>query len=81
MPLDPDIARLIDEIGKDPSFPRPTETDLAGARASHEHDAAHFAAPSVRAKVAAIEPLTLARPPSSSPSTTGSHPKTRGLPR
>jgi acetyl esterase len=62
MPLDPDIARLIDEIGKDPSFPRPTETDLAGARASHEHDAAHFAAPSVRAKVAAIEPRTLPGP-------------------
>lgn len=62
MPLDPDIARLIDEIGKDPSFPRPTETDLAGARASHEHDAAHFAAPGVRAEVAAIEPLTLPGP-------------------
>jgi acetyl esterase len=62
MPLDPDIARLIDEIGKDPSFPRPTETDLAGARASHEHDAAHFAAPGVRSKVAAIEPLTLPGP-------------------
>jgi acetyl esterase len=62
MPLDPDIAQLIDEIGQDPSFPRPTETDLAGARASHEHDAAHFAAPSVRAKVAAIEPRTLPGP-------------------
>ena len=62
MALDPDIARLIDEIGQDPSFPRPTETDLAGARASHEHDAAHFAPRAVRAEVAAVEPVTLPGP-------------------
>lgn len=62
MPLDADIARLISEIGEDPSFPRPTETDLAGARASHEHDAAHFAAPALRASVASVEPVTLPGP-------------------
>jgi acetyl esterase len=62
MPLDSDIAQLIDEIGKDPSSPRPTETDLAGARASHEHDAANFAPPGLRARVAAVERLTLAGP-------------------
>lgn len=62
MPLDPDIAELIDEIGSNPSFPRPTETDLAGARASHEHDAAHFTAPDLRARVAAVYPVTLPGP-------------------
>jgi acetyl esterase len=62
MPLDADVARLITEIASDPSSPRPTETDLAGARASHEHDAAHFAAPSLRARVAAVEPVTLPGP-------------------
>ena len=62
MPLDADIARLISEIGKDPSSPRPTETDLAGARASHEHDAAQFAAPALRAVVGSVEPVTLPGP-------------------
>jgi acetyl esterase len=62
MPLDPDIARLIEDTGKDPSSPRPTETDLRGARASHEHDAACFAPPGLRARVAAIESATLPGP-------------------
>ena len=62
MPLDRDIARLIDEFGQDPSSARPTQTDVAGARASHEYDAAHFAAPDVRADVADMEPVTLPGP-------------------
>ena len=62
MPLDRDIERLIDEFGQDPSSARPTQTDVAGARASHEYDAAHFAAPEVRAEVADIEPVTLPGP-------------------
>jgi len=62
MPLDPDIARLLKHISEDPFSPRPAETDLAGARASHEHDAALFTPLESRAQVRAVEAVGLPGP-------------------
>ena len=55
MPLAPEIAAILAQLAADETSQRPTETDLAGARASHEHDAAAFSPPRTRAEVGAVE--------------------------
>ena len=45
----------------DQSYVRPTETDIAGARRSHEHDAARFTPPERRAPVADVLDVDLSR--------------------
>ena len=62
MPLAPEIAAILAQLADDETSQRPTETDLAGARASHEHDAAEFSPPRIRAEVAAIETTRLPGP-------------------
>jgi acetyl esterase len=64
MPLDRDLSALLTTMAHDQSYVRPTETDVAGARQSHEHDAARFTPPSRRASVAEVRNLELAGPAS-----------------
>jgi len=59
MPLDPTLADLLTTMGNDQSYVRPTETDLDGARRSHEEDAARFTPPTRRASVASIREVQL----------------------
>jgi acetyl esterase len=51
VPLDGQIRELLTRIADDPSFKRPTATDLAGARAAHEQDALRFTPPNQRSAV------------------------------
>jgi acetyl esterase len=62
MPLEPQIARLLDDERTRRFSPRPTETDLAGARASHENDAARFTPPELRDVVGSVEERVIAGP-------------------
>jgi acetyl esterase/lipase len=59
MPLDRDLSALLNTMARDRSYVRPTETDVAGARESHEHDAAHFTPPARRASVADVRQIDL----------------------
>jgi len=59
MPLDPTLADLLAEMATNQSYVRPTETDLAGARRSHEEDAARFTPPTRRASVANVREVEL----------------------
>jgi acetyl esterase len=59
MPLDPTLANLLAEMATDQSYVRPTETDLAGARRSHEDDAARFTPATRRASVANVREVEL----------------------
>jgi len=54
MPLDPALANLLQAMAADPSFTRPTETDIAGARRSHEADALRFTPPDQRSAIADV---------------------------
>jgi acetyl esterase len=59
--LDPTLTRLLATMSGDQSYVRPTETDIAGARRSHEHDAARFTPPERRAPVADVRDIDLSR--------------------
>jgi len=50
MPLDPALADLLDKMATSASYVRPADTDLAGARQSHEADASRFTPPGQRAR-------------------------------
>ena len=52
MSLDTALANLLASMTVDPSFTRPTETDVAGARRSHEADALRFTPPEQRSSIA-----------------------------
>ena len=54
MPLDPALADLLDTMAASASYVRPADTDLAGARRSHEADASRFTPPGRRAAVAGV---------------------------
>jgi acetyl esterase len=54
MPLDPALADLLDKMTTNASFVRPADTDLAGARQSHEADVLRFTPPERRAAVASV---------------------------
>jgi acetyl esterase len=62
MPLDPELAHLLGEMATDPSYVRPKETDLMGARQSHEADAKRFTPPDLRASVAGVSDVDIAGP-------------------
>jgi len=59
MPVDPALADLLASMATDQSYVRPTETDLEGARQSHERDAARFTPLAERAPVAKIRDIEL----------------------
>src|SRR3954453_18465230 len=59
MPLDCDLSALLTTMTHDESYVRPTETDVGGARQSHEQDAARFTPPTHRAPVAAVQSLDI----------------------
>ena len=59
MPLDPALANLLATMDVDPSFTRPTETDIAGARRSHEADALRFTTPDQRSSIADVRDLDI----------------------
>jgi acetyl esterase len=59
MPLDHTLADLLSTMATDQSYVRPTETDLTGARRSHEADAARFTPPARRAAVASVRQVEL----------------------
>jgi len=62
MPLDPALADLLDKMATSASYVRPGDTDLAGARQSHEADASRFTPPGQRAAVADVRDTHLATP-------------------
>jgi len=64
MALDSDLTALLTTMAADQSYVRPTETDVNGARRSHEHDAARFTPPDRRASVTDIRNLELPGPAS-----------------
>jgi hypothetical protein len=57
MSLDPALAALLARLAADVAAVRPTDTDLAGARRSHERDALRFTRPSsaTRSRTSASE--------------------------
>jgi acetyl esterase/lipase len=55
MPLDPALADLLDKMTTSTSYVRPADTDLTGARQSHEADARRFTPPAQRATVADVQ--------------------------
>lgn len=59
MALDHTLTDLLATMSGDQSYVRPTETDIAGARRSHEHDAARFTPPERRAPVADVRDVDL----------------------
>ena len=62
MPLDPALADLLDKMTASASYVRPADTDLAGARQSHEADARRFTPPGQRAAVAGVRDTHIATP-------------------
>jgi acetyl esterase len=62
MPLDPALADLLDKMATSASYVRPADTDLAGARQSHEADASRFTPPGQRAAVADVRDTYIAAP-------------------
>jgi acetyl esterase len=62
MPLDPTISELLAAMAADQSYVRPTETDIAGARRSHEHDAERFTPRERRAEAADVREVDLSDP-------------------
>jgi hypothetical protein len=62
MPLDPELASLLDEMAADPSRVAPTETDVMGARQTHEADAERFTPADLRAFVASVSDIDVAGP-------------------
>ena len=60
MPLDPALADLLDKMAASASYVRPADTDLAGARQSHEADASRFTPPGQRAAVADVRDTHIA---------------------
>ena len=62
MPLDPALADLLDTMAASASYVRPADTDLAGARQSHEADASRFTPPGRRAAVADVRDTHVAAP-------------------
>jgi len=62
MPLDPALADLLDKMAASASYVRPADTDLAGARQSHEADASRFTPPGQRAAVADVRDTHIAAP-------------------
>jgi len=59
MPPDPALADLLATMAVDSSFTRPTATDIAGARISHEADALRFTPPEERSSVADVREVDL----------------------
>jgi len=59
MPPDPALADLLETMAGDSSFTRPTETDIAGARISHEADALRFTPREKRSSVADVSEVDL----------------------
>lgn len=59
MPLDLDLSALLTTMNGDQSYVRPTETDVAGARRSHERDATRFTPPALRASITDVRQLDL----------------------
>lgn len=59
MKLDDDLTTLLAGMSEDPAFVRPTATDLAGARASHERDALRFTPLDARAAVGDVHEIEL----------------------
>jgi acetyl esterase len=62
MPLDPALAGLLDTMAASAAFVRPADTDLAGARQSHEADARRFTPPGQRAAVAGVQDTRIPGP-------------------
>jgi acetyl esterase len=62
MPLDPALADLLDTMAASASYVRPADTNLAGARQSHEADASRFTPPGQRAAVADVRDTHVATP-------------------
>jgi acetyl esterase len=62
MSLDPALADLLDKMATSASYVRPADTDLAGARRSHEADARRFTPPGQRAAVADVRDTRIAAP-------------------
>src|SRR6185312_6289309 len=62
MPLDPALAGLLDTMSASASYVRPADTDLAGARQSHEADARRFTPPGQRAAVAGVRETNIVTP-------------------
>ena len=62
MPLDPALADLLDKMTTSTSYVRPADTDLAGARQSHEADARRFTPPGQRAAVAGVRETNIVTP-------------------
>src|SRR4051794_40450094 len=54
MPLDPALAQLLAGLAADEAVVRPTDTDVAGARRSHERDTRRFTPPEQRDAVARV---------------------------
>jgi acetyl esterase len=62
MPLDPALADLLGKMTASASYVRPADTDLAGARRTHEADASRFTPPGQRAAVAGVRDTRIATP-------------------
>ena len=62
MPLDPALADLLAAMTTSASYTRPADTDLAGARQSHEADVIRFTPPGQRAAVADVRDTRIATP-------------------
>ena len=62
MPLDPALADLLAAMTTSASYTRPADTDLAGARQSHEADVMRFTPPDQRAAVADVRDTRIATP-------------------
>lgn len=62
MPLDPALSDLLDKMATSAVYVRPADTDLAGARRSHEADARLFTPPDQRAAVADVRDTRIATP-------------------
>ena len=62
MPLDPALADLLDTMTTSASYVRPADTDLVGARESHEADVLRFTPPGQRAAVADVRDTRIATP-------------------
>jgi acetyl esterase len=62
MPLDPALADLLDKMATSAAYLRPADTDLAGARQSHESDASRFTPPGQRAAVADVQDSRIGGP-------------------
>jgi acetyl esterase len=62
MPLDPALADLLGKMTTSSSYVRPADTDLIGARQSHEADVIRFTPPGQRAAVADVRDTRIATP-------------------